>query len=359
MPQIIGVKFKNSTKAYYFSPEGIDFKMEDGTIVETARGVEYGTVVIPNREVKDSEIVQPLKPVLRKATVDDQEQYDRNHLDAERALKTAVEKLPKHNLDLKFVDVEYTFDRKKIIFYFTAPGRVDFRDFVRDLGATFKTRIELRQIHERDDFKMKGALASCGRPCCCCSHLNDFEKVSIKMAKVQGLSLNPQKISGMCGKLMCCLKYEQDTYREAATHMPKEGATVMTPDGEGRVESNDLLRMRSRVRINREDGVLRNYYEVKDMRFECASGSGDYRNSSDDADEIIDEDILVSGDMEFTDEGVKTVKAPNSGNNQTNHQENNRQGGDRNKKHYDNRNNDRNRNRNYYQQKDKKEEQKG
>lgn len=307
MPQIIGIKFKSSTKVYYFSPNGVDFKLEDGAIVETARGVEFGRVMIANKEVKESEIVQPLKPIIRKATIDDQEQFDRNLNDADKAIKIATEKLVKYNLDLKFIDVEYTFDRKKIIFYFTSPGRVDFREFVRDLGATFKTRIELRQIHERDDFKMKGALAICGRPCCCCTHLNDFEKVSIKMAKVQGLSLNPQKISGLCGKLMCCLKYEQETYREAALIMPKEGAFVMTPDGEGKVESNDLLGHRSRVRIMKDDGIIHNYYELKDMKFDnhqCAGCSND-----DDNDNSDDINLLIS------DEDVKKPNNSNRNNN--------------------------------------------
>lgn len=306
MPQIIGVKFRTSTKAYYFSPEGISFKMDEGAIVETARGMEFGRVVIPNKEVKESEVVQPLKPVLRKATIDDEEQFDRNLLDAERSLKTAMEKLPKHNLDLKFIDVEYTFDRKKIIFYFTAPGRVDFREFVRDLGATFKTRIELRQVHERDDFKMKGALAACGRECCCASHLNDFEKVSIKMAKVQGLSLNPQKISGMCGKLMCCLKYEQETYKEAATKMPKEGATVRTPDGEGRVLSNDLLRQRCRVKIMKEDGVLNNYYSVADIKFD----RGQYLESDSQEDDVDSDMLLEDSDLSESKPRNNTHNAP-------------------------------------------------
>jgi cell fate regulator YaaT (PSP1 superfamily) len=289
MSKIIGVKFLNSPKTYYFSPEGIEFKADDGAIVETMRGVEYARVVIGNKEVPESEIVKPLKPVIRKATVEDQEQYDRNIVDAEKALKTAQEKLNKYKLDLKFVDVEYTFDRKKIIFYFTAPSRVDFRVFVRDLGATFKTRIELRQIHERDDFKMKGALAPCGRECCCSTHLNDFDKVTIKMAKVQGLSLNPQKISGLCGKLMCCLKYENETYKEAAYKMPKEGLKVMTPDGEGKVESNDLIRMRCRVKIQKEDGVLRNYYDVKDLDFTPVKEIPE-RDEEDEADEILFEE---------------------------------------------------------------------
>lgn len=286
MPQIVGIKFRNSTKAYYFSPEGIDFKLEDGVIVETSRGIELGKIVIANKEVKDSDIVSPLKPVIRKANIDDQEQFDRNTFEAEKALKTAVDKLPKYNLDLKFVDVEYTFDRKKIIFYFTAPGRVDFREYVRDLGATFKTRIELRQIHERDDFKMKGALAACGRPCCCSAHLHEFEKVSIKMAKVQGLSLNPQKISGLCGKLMCCLKYEQDYYKEMGKIMPKEGSFVMTPDGEGRVEANDMLRQRCRVKVVRDDGVLRNYYNASDLKYDNKCG-GCNNSNDDDIEDII------------------------------------------------------------------------
>ncbi len=297
MPQIIGVKFKSSTKVYYFSPEGIEFKTDDGAIVETARGVEFGRVVIANREVKETEIVQPLKPVMRKAGIDDQEQFDRNLVDAEKALKTAAEKLPKHNLDLKFIDVEYTFDRKKIIFYFTAPGRVDFREFVRDLGATFKTRIELRQIHERDDFKMKGALAACGRECCCSAHLSEFEKVSIKMAKVQGLSLNPQKISGLCGKLMCCLKYEQECYKEAAKKMPKEGSIVTTCDGEGKVEANDLLRLRCRVKITKDDGVTRNYYDVDEITFDRYIADDNGNNNNDDNDEEIIEEQTAEDEI--------------------------------------------------------------
>lgn len=211
---IVGIKFKNSCKVYYFSPEKISFSEGDAAIVETARGTEYGEVVLSNREVDDKDVVQPLKPVLRKATDADKKQVEKNLAMRPEAIRIANEKIEKHNLNMKLVDVEYTFDRQKIIFYFTAAGRVDFRDLVKDLAGVFRNRIELRQIYERDDAKMRGALAPCGRPCCCNTCLPDFAKVSIKMAKLQGLSLNPTKISGVCGRLMCCLKFENDYYAE-------------------------------------------------------------------------------------------------------------------------------------------------
>lgn len=264
MAIIVGIKFRNTNKVYYFDPTGIQFAEGDGAIVETARGLEYGTVSVANREVEEKEIVAPLKPVVRKATADDLKQVEKNLADREHALAVIREKAAALGLGMKLVDAEYTFDRSKLIFYFTADGRVDFRELVRTLASIFKVRIELRQIYERDDTKMRGALAACGRPCCCTSHLPDFEKVSIKMAKIQGLSLNPQKISGVCGRLLCCLKYENDYYSEFFKQMPKVGSKVRTSDGEGVVESNDLIKQTSRVRVLTKDGT----YDVRTYKLE-------------------------------------------------------------------------------------------
>ncbi len=259
MAIIVGIKFKSTNKVYYFDPTDMKFEEGDGVIVETARGLEYATVTIANKEVDDGEIVQPLKPVVRKATHDDEKRVEKNQHDKEHALKVMREKVVEMNLAMKLVDAEYTFDRTKLIFYFTAEGRVDFRELVRVLASIFKVRIELRQIYERDDTKMRGALAPCGRACCCTTHLPDFEKVSIKMAKVQGLSLNPQKISGVCGRLMCCLKYENDYYNKVYKLMPKVGSKVNTPDGEGTVDSNDLIKQTAKVKVMLKDGT----YDVR------------------------------------------------------------------------------------------------
>lgn len=254
MAIIVGIKFQGTNKVYYFDPKNLDFVEGDGAIVETARGQEYGIVAIANKEVEEKDIVSPLKPVIRKATDDDLKRLEKNRADKEHALVVIREKVAEAGLQMKLVDAEYTFDRSKLIFYFTADGRVDFRELVKTLASIFKIRIELRQIYERDDTKMRGALAPCGRPCCCTTHLPDFEKVSIKMAKIQGLSLNPQKISGMCGRLMCCLKYENAYYSEVYKQMPKVGSKVKTPDGEGTVEQNDLIKQTSRVRVLLKNG---------------------------------------------------------------------------------------------------------
>lgn len=267
MAIIVGIKFRSTNKVYYFDPKDIDFQEGDGAIVETARGLEYATVTIANKEVDDKEIVQPLKPVVRKATPDDIKRVEKNLQDKEHALKVIREKVAEMGINMKLVDAEYTFDRTKLIFYFTAEGRVDFRELVRVLASIFKVRIELRQIYERDDTKMRGALAPCGRPCCCTTHLPDFEKVSIKMAKIQGLSLNPQKISGVCGRLMCCLKYENAYYSEVFKLMPKVGSKVRTSDGEGTVESNDLIKQTARVKVMLKDGSLDvKTYALEDMK---------------------------------------------------------------------------------------------
>lgn len=267
MAIIVGIKFRSTNKVYYFDPKDIDFQEGDGAIVETARGLEYATVTIANKEVDDKEIVQPLKPVVRKATPDDIKRVEKNSQDKDHALKVIREKVAEMGINMKLVDAEYTFDRTKLIFYFTAEGRVDFRELVRVLASIFKVRIELRQIYERDDTKMRGALAPCGRPCCCTTHLPDFEKVSIKMAKIQGLSLNPQKISGVCGRLMCCLKYENAYYSEVFKLMPKVGSKVRTADGEGTVESNDLIKQTARVKVMLKDGSFDvKTYALEDMK---------------------------------------------------------------------------------------------
>ena len=285
MAIIVGIKFKGSNKVYYFDPQDIEFAEGDGVIVETARGQEYGTVALPNREVEEKEVVSPLKPVIRKATADDERQLKKNLADREPALKTIREKAAQLGLGMKLVDAEYTFDRSKLIFYFTADGRVDFRELVRTLASIFKVRIELRQIYERDDAKMRGALAPCGRPCCCTTHLPDFEKVSIKMAKMQGLSLNPQKISGVCGRLLCCLKYENDYYSEVFKKMPKVGSKVHTADGEGVVESNDLIKQTSRVRVLTKDGS----YDVRTYALEELKTTARQTEPDDSADEDVPE----------------------------------------------------------------------
>ena len=282
MAIIVGIKFKSGNKIYYFDPKNIQFNEGDGVIVETARGQEFGTVSITNKEVEEKDIVTPLKPVIRKATADDLKRVEKNLQDKEHALKVIREKVAEMGIQMKLVDAEYTFDRTKLIFYFTADGRVDFRELVKILASIFKIRIELRQIYERDDTKMRGALASCGRPCCCTTHLPDFEKVSIKMAKIQGLSLNPQKISGVCGRLMCCLKYENAYYSEVYKEMPKVGSKVKTPDGEGTVEQNDLIKQTSRVRVLLSNGDYDvRTYKLEDMKIGAKQSTAEIDAMSD------------------------------------------------------------------------------
>lgn len=254
MATVVGVKFKNTGKMYYFSPKDILFEENDGVITETVRGIEYGTIAMTNKDVPEKDIVAPLKEVLRKATKEDDKRQIENLSKRDFLLKNTIEKANARNLAMKIVDAEYTFDCQKVIIYFTAEGRIDFRELVKELAGIFHVRIELRQIYERDDIKIRGALAICGRPCCCTTHLNDFEKVSIKMAKVQGLSLNPQKISGCCGKLMCCLKYENAYYQEVFKKMPKLNSPATTPDGAGYVLGHDMLKQEVKVRITTEDG---------------------------------------------------------------------------------------------------------
>ena len=251
MAEIVGIKFKDVGKVYYFGPNGMTFQKGDKAIVETARGLECGEVATENSDVPDESIVAPLKPVIRHATKEDLAAVEQNKEKEKKAFQICEEKIARHGLDMKLVDVEYTFDSSKILFYFTADGRVDFRELVKDLAGVFRTRIELRQIGVRDGAKKLGGFGICGRPFCCNTFLGEFQPVSIKMAKEQGMSLNPVKISGTCGRLMCCLKYEQDTYEHLLRHTPKVGAIVETVEGRGTVIDNNLITGMLKVRLDR------------------------------------------------------------------------------------------------------------
>ena len=253
MVKVAGVRFKTAGKVYYFDPDELDVKTGDSVIVETARGMEFGTVTMDVCDVDESEIVAPLKKIIRIANEKDHKQHIENVKKKERAMALCQEKIDKHGLVMKLIDVEYTFDNSKVVFYFTADGRVDFRELVKDLAGVFKMRIELRQIGVRDEAKMLGGIGSCGRALCCHSWLSDFEPVSIKMAKVQNLSLNPAKISGICGRLMCCLKYENDIYMEFRKGMPDVGERVKTPDGTAKVVDTNILERTVKVRLFLDD----------------------------------------------------------------------------------------------------------
>ncbi len=241
MVTVVGIRFKKAGKIYYFDPDEIEIKKAQNVVVETARGVEFGEVVVGPKEIHEDDIVAPLKKVLRIATTEDEVQNNENITKEKEAFEVCIEKIAKHQLDMKLIDVEYTFDNNKVIFYFTADGRVDFRELVKDLAAIFKTRIELRQIGVRDEAKMIGGLGPCGKSLCCATWLGDFEPVSIKMAKEQNLSLNPSKISGICGRLMCCLKYEHEMYQSLREDLPEIGEKIQTPDGVGIVVENSVL----------------------------------------------------------------------------------------------------------------------
>ena len=268
MTKVIGVRFRKTGKIYYFDPLGNDVESGQHVIVETARGVEYGHVVLGTREVEDDKVVQPLKPVIRVATPEDDE-IDANNRDKEKkALVICQEKIKKHNLDMKLIDAEYTFDNNKVLFYFTADGRIDFRELVKDLASVFKIRIELRQIGVRDETKVLGGIGICGRPLCCHSYLSEFIPVSIKMAKEQNLSLNPVKISGVCGRLMCCLKNEEETYEYLNSRLPDVGDFVNTVDGcRGEVSSVNVLRQLVKVKIEIGDEKEIREYKVDDLKF--------------------------------------------------------------------------------------------
>ncbi len=268
MVKIIGVRFRIAGKIYYFNPLLFNIKRGDHVIVETARGIEFGTVVMPPKEVEEDKVVQPLKPVLRLASERDMEQERANKEKEKEAYKICLEKIKQHNLEMKLIDAEYTFDNNKVLFYFTADGRVDFRDLVKDLAGVFKTRIELRQIGVRDETKLVGGVGICGRALCCHSYLSDFAPVSIKMAKEQNLSLNPAKISGVCGRLMCCLNNEEEIYEELNRKLPSVGDFVTTDDGlKGEVQSVNVLRQFVKVLVEVNDEKELKEYRAEQLRF--------------------------------------------------------------------------------------------
>ena len=274
MKNVIGVRFRTAGKIYYFDPKNMELKRGDHVIVETSRGVEYGTIVMPPTDVEEDKITQPLKSVMRKATEEDAKTEAKNREKEKEAFKICQEKIRKHELEMKLIDAEYTFDNNKVLFYFTADGRIDFRELVKDLAAVFKTRIELRQIGVRDETKILGGIGVCGRPLCCHTYLADFAPVSIKMAKEQNLSLNPTKISGICGRLMCCLKNEEETYEELNRKLPNVGDTV-TIEGEGikgEVSSVNVLRQLVKVIVDVDDEKEIKEYPVSQLRFKTRHG---------------------------------------------------------------------------------------
>ncbi len=283
--EIIGVRFKQSGKIYYFDPNGIKAVRDDHVIVETARGIEYGTVAIENRMVDESETVAPLRKTIRIATAEDDAHYRENEIKEAEAFDICNDKIYDHKLDMKLVDVEYTFDNNKLLFYFTADGRIDFRELVKDLAAVFRTRIELRQIGIRDEAKMKGGIGVCGRPFCCCTFLGDFVQVSIKMAKEQNLSLNSAKISGACGRLMCCLRYESDVYEEEIKKTPPLDSVVSTPDGDGVVVEVNPLAGLVRVKSLKNPDVTPKVY----LRDQLTVKS--YANAKKNSGEELDEEL--------------------------------------------------------------------
>lgn len=269
MVNVIGVRFRRAGKVYFFDPAGYDIKQGDNVIVETARGIEYGSVVLGPRDVEDDKIIQPLKPVIRQATEEDIAVEKRNKEKEKEAFQICIEKIKKHGLEMKLIDCEYTFDNNKVLFYFTADGRIDFRELVKDLASVFKTRIELRQIGVRDETKIVGGIGICGRPLCCHTHLSEFAPVSIKMAKEQNLSLNPTKISGVCGRLMCCLKHEEEAYEELNSKLPNMGDFVTTKDNlKGEVQSVSVLKQLVKVIVTLENDEKEvREYKVEDLRF--------------------------------------------------------------------------------------------
>jgi len=266
LKNIVGVRFKKLGKIYFFNPKNLRVRKGDKVIVETAQGEEYGEVMISNRRVEDDKIVAPLKKVIRIANYKDHKHFEDCKRKEKEAFNVCLKKIKEHKLDMTLTDVEYKFDDSKLLFYFTADGRIDFRDLVKDLAAIYKTRIELRQIGVRDEVKRIGGNGVCGRELCCCSFLSDFDAVSIKMAKEQNLSLNPSKISGNCGRLMCCLKYENDVYEEKLKRLPNIGAIVKTEDGQGEVDNIETLKEVVRVKIKDGDGYLFKKYNAKDIK---------------------------------------------------------------------------------------------
>lgn len=268
MIKVVGVRFRTAGKIYYFDPKNYKIAVGDHVIVETARGVEYGTVMIAPKELPPEKVIQPLKPVIRVATPEDEKIEEKNHQKEKEAFKICIEKIQKHKMEMKLVDAEYTFDNNKLLFYFTADGRIDFRELVKDLASVFRTRIELRQIGVRDETKILGGIGICGRPLCCNTFLSEFAPVSIKMAKEQNLSLNPSKISGVCGRLMCCLKNEEETYEYLNSRLPNTGDYVTTDDRlKGEVHSVNVLRQTVKVLVEVDDEKEIREYRVNQLKF--------------------------------------------------------------------------------------------
>jgi len=288
MTKVIGIRFRQTGKTYYFDPGDLEIAGAQHAIVETARGMEYGDITGSVREVKEEELVAPLKPVIRVATKDDDRIFEENKKKEKEAFAVCLEKIEKHELEMKLVDVEYTFDRNKILFYFTADGRVDFRELVKDLAHVYRTRIELRQIGVRDETKSMGGYGICGRPFCCHAWQTDFVPVSIRMAKDQNLSLNPTKISGSCGRLMCCIKYEEDVYKELNKKLPKVGDTAITEDGfPCTVDSVNILKQKIRVIVQMDnDEKEAREYEPGDLKFQRKNKKGNQKNDKISAEEM-------------------------------------------------------------------------
>ena len=280
MIKVIGVRFKKAGKRYYFDPNGLNINKGNFVVVETARGIEFGECVIGIKEIPETDIVAPLKSVIRVATEEDVEKHNSNKVKEKDALDICLRKIEEHKLNMKLIDVEYTFDNNKVIFYFTADGRVDFRELVKDLATIFKTRIELRQIGVRDEAKMLGGLGPCGRPLCCSTFLGDFASVSIKMAKEQNLSLNPTKISGICGRLMCCLNYEQSTYEDIRKRLPKVGSIVNIGETNAEVIGNNTVKENVKVRYRRGDEEIIEEFKIDDIELV----EGGYEDSVDESD---------------------------------------------------------------------------
>ena len=287
MVKVVGIKFKTGGKLYYFAPkEGDTYERNMPVVVETSRGLEFAWVVYPEKEVTDDQIVSPLKPVVRIATQKDKDFYAACEAKRPQAMQLCKEKILARGLEMKLVDCEYAFDGSKIIFYFTSANRVDFRELVKDLATAFHTRIELRQVGTRDETKYLGGLAPCGRICCCAGNMSEFKKVSVRMAKTQGLSLNPGKISGLCGRLMCCLSYENDYYAEAGKKMPKVGSEVGTPEGKATVASVNMLKMQVKVKIDdKNGGLIFKDFPVEDIRFK-RNNQADKEDKDDDKDTL-------------------------------------------------------------------------
>ena len=282
MAKVVVIKFRNACKSYYFAPGKEELKKGQGVVVETARGIEYGIVADPEREVPDSSVVTPLKPILRVATPQDEETVRRHEERRPEAMRACREKIANHGRKMKLIDCEFTIDGNKVVFTFTADGRVDFRELVKDLASYFHMRIELKQVGIRDETRILGGIAPCGRECCCAGSMPDIKKVSIKMAKNQGLSLNPGKISGLCGRLMCCLSYEDEYYAGACKKMPKIGSTVSTPEGKGTVVSGNMLKMNVRVKIEKDGAVFYRDFPVADLKFKRGPEIEEETEGSDD-----------------------------------------------------------------------------